>query len=44
MDRGEKRLSKVTAKNQLQGKEIKKGYLDEAVHGAFAGIGLSRRI
>lgn len=32
MDRGEKRLSKVTAKNQLQGKEIKKGYLDEAVH------------
>lgn len=33
MDRGEQRLSKVTAKNQLQGKEIKKDYLDEAVHG-----------
>lgn len=26
-------MSKVTAKNQLQGKEIKKDYLDEAVHG-----------
>lgn len=33
MNRGEHRLSKVTAKNQLQGKEIKKDYLDEAVHG-----------
>lgn len=26
-------MSKVTAKNQLQGKEIKRDYLDEAVHG-----------
>ena len=26
-------MSKVTSKNQLQGKEIKKDYLDEAVHG-----------
>jgi dihydropyrimidine dehydrogenase (NAD+) subunit PreT len=26
-------LSKVTKKNQLQGKEIERGYLDEAVHG-----------
>jgi dihydropyrimidine dehydrogenase (NAD+) subunit PreT len=26
-------LSKVTSKNQLQGKEIKRDYLDEAVHG-----------
>lgn len=26
-------MSKVTSKNQLQGKEIKRDYLDEAVHG-----------
>lgn len=26
-------MSKVTKKNQLQGKEIERGYLDEAVHG-----------
>jgi dihydropyrimidine dehydrogenase (NAD+) subunit PreT len=26
-------LSKITSKNQLQGKEVKKDYLDEAVHG-----------
>lgn len=26
-------MSKVTTKNQLNGKEIKRGYLDEAVHG-----------
>lgn len=26
-------MSRVTAKNQLQGKEIKRDYLDEAVHG-----------
>ncbi|MBR0596725.1 NAD(P)-dependent oxidoreductase [Clostridiales bacterium BAD-6] len=33
MNRGGKILSKVTDKNQLNGKEIKRDYLDEAVHG-----------
>lgn len=33
MNIGGEILSKVTSKNQLQGKEIKKDYLDEAVHG-----------
>ncbi len=33
MNRGGEILSKVTSKNQLQGKEIKRDYLDEAVHG-----------
>jgi dihydropyrimidine dehydrogenase (NAD+) subunit PreT len=33
MERGGKILSKVTSKNQLQGKEMKEDYLDEAVHG-----------
>jgi dihydropyrimidine dehydrogenase (NAD+) subunit PreT len=33
MNRGGVNLSKVTGKNQLQGKEIKRDYLDEAVHG-----------
>jgi hypothetical protein len=31
--RGGEILSKVTSKNQLHGKEIKRDYLDEAVHG-----------
>jgi len=33
MNRGGENLSKVTSKNQLQGKEIERDYLDEAVHG-----------